>query len=73
MRKLELSFDMEKKSFQRTCEHGALHQDPDERTYWTNLLVKSKDRSRIKELAHEKLASWACPFCPCRCCDVTLH
>ena len=71
MRKLELSFDIEKKAFQRTCKHGALHHDPDERIYWTNILIGSKDRSRSKELAYEKLASWACPLCPCGCCDLT--
>lgn len=71
MRKLELSFDMERKSFQRTCEHGALHCDPDEQTYWTNKMASSQKRSRLYNLAIEKLNAWACPLCPCGCCDLT--
>ena len=71
MRKLELSFDVEKKAFQRACEHGDLHQDPDERTYWTNVLEAAQRSKRLKDLATEKLNAWACPFCACGCCDLT--
>lgn len=72
MRKLELSFDTERAAFQRTCLHGFTHQDPDERVYWTKVRERtSGKKSSLFFLAIEKLNAWACPFCPCGCCDIT--
>ena len=67
MREFPLHFDTKLKAFYRACEHGLLHQDPDERDYWILLLESSKDKaSRV--LAMEKLGNWPCPECACGCC-----
>lgn len=71
MRDYDLGFDLSLKAFYRTCGHGARHQDPDERTYWTEQLESSAKHSKTWMLAVEKLGNWACPTCPCNCCDVT--
>lgn len=76
MRDYPLGFDKELKAFVRKCSHGMDHQDPDERTYWTNQLqlgVRSRVAKgrKLESLAMEKLGAFACPLCGCGCCDVT--
>lgn len=77
MREYTLSFDKKYKAFVRTCKHGYDHQDPDERTYWTEQLTKGVMTKRtgpgkkLEALALEKLANYSCPACPCGCCDIT--
>lgn len=73
MREFPLAFDLESKCFYRTCSHGEVHQDPDERTYWTRMmeLTRKKRREKTVLVALEKLSSWGCPYCSCGCCDVT--
>lgn len=78
LRELPLRFDVTKKAFYRVCSHGEHHQDPDERSYWTNQLERGVKKARVTSggkslevLAMEKLADWACPLCVCGCCDIT--
>lgn len=78
MRDSKLDFDVDTKTFRRTCLHGAVHQDPDERTYWTNqklkAIKKAKGNERLAkedrtyQLATEKLQLFGCPECQCGCC-----
>lgn len=70
LRNLPLGFHVPTRTFYRTCEHGAKHGDPDERTYWTNLKLKSRN-AKTQSLAREKLSAFACPDCICGCCDIT--
>lgn len=76
LRDLPLGFDLKTKAFFRTCAHGKEHQDPDERTYWTHQLERDAytkgGGGKLAQFAMEKLSDWACPNCPCGCCDLTL-
>jgi len=71
MRDCELGFDVEKKSLYRTCTHRIMHQDPDERTYWTEKLESARRGTNLMSMALEKLSAWSCPNCVCLCCDIT--
>lgn len=71
MRECSLGFDATKKSLYRVCKHGRQHHDPDERTFWTAKLESAKRGSNAAVMAMSKLSDWACPVCPCLCCDIT--
>lgn len=75
LRDLPLAFDMKSKCFYRTCAHKNQHQDPDERTYWTNQLEQDAARhgggGKLAQFAMTKLSTWGCPNCLCGCCDLT--
>jgi hypothetical protein len=77
MRQYTLAYDVEKSCFYRTCGHGDTHQDPDERTRWTNIMARSrpprpggKTPGRLYSVAQEKLEQWDCPECICGCCSL---
>lgn len=70
MREYPLAFDVEKSSFYRICTHGNHHQDPDERTRWTNIAAKHAGKRVGRSAAQEKLEQWDCPACICECCSV---
>lgn len=71
LRGVDIGFDEESRSFYRTCEHGARHQDPDEKTYWAKKLEAAPQRSSLRAAASRKLSLYTCPDCACGCCDVT--
>lgn len=72
MRDCALGYDVEKSCFYRVCEHGQKHQDPDERTRWTNILAKNSGKrpGKLRETAQAKLEEWICPDCKCLCCNL---
>lgn len=71
LRECPLDFEYKVNCFTRTCKHKVVHQDPDERWYWSAQFLSAKRTSSLYTVASTKLNYFSCPDCGCGCCDIT--